>query len=364
MPAATKDPILQEIARGEAAPAYLIHGPDGYRHEEVVAALRAALVPPGLEAMFFQAVDGASLAPEDLRAMADAVPFGGGRRLLVIRDVPAGSAAGSSRGGRGGRGRDGAGGTGAAASAVDALVAYLGDPSPATCLVLTCRDELASGHPLCRAVAARGRLVPAGLPGRGDLAAWARSYVQATWGKALAPDAAGLLVDRCRHERILLRGELDKLACYVGEREAISAGDVLAVVGKTREESVFELLDAVGERRGALALRLVREYGDRGEEPLALLGLLARHVRLCWQAKAMLAQGVAAGEIGRRLGVRPFVAEKTVRQARKLDEPYLRRALEAILAADLSIKSGACPPQLALETLCTRLCEVRRRASG
>ncbi len=256
------------------------------------------------------------------------------------------------------------GGGRASAALADALAPYLANPSPSTCLVLTCRDELDSVHPLCRAVAASGRLIPAPLPGRSELMAWARSYAETAWGKRLRPDAAALLVDRCQHERILLRGELDKLACYAGGRREIGAADVLAVVSKTREESVFELLDAVGERQAGLALRLVREYGGRGEEPLALLGLLARRVRLTWQAKAMLAQGLAPGEIGRSLSVHPYVAEKTVRQARKLDEAYLMEALEAILEADLSIKGGVCPPQLALETLCARLCEVRRRASG
>lgn len=362
------DPILEEIAAGRVADVYLIHGPDGFRHEEVLAALQAVLVPAGLEAMFLHIVDGAQVAPEDLAAMAGAVAFGGGKRLLVLRDVPAeGASGGRGRGKRakagsaGEAGGSAGGGVGASAAESSALLQvllrYLSEPSPSTCLVLTCQKKLEAGHPLVRAVTAKGRLVPADVPGRKELIPWTRHYLKKKWGKSLAPDAAALLVDRCRQERLLLRGELDKLANYVGERREIEAADILAVVGKTSEESVFELLDAIGKREAGEALRLARECASRGEEPLAVLGLLARQVRLTWQAKAMLAQGVVPGEIGRRLAVHPYVAEKTVQQAKKSDEAHLMQALQAVLEADVLIKTGTCPPRTALETLCVRLCQ-------
>lgn len=346
---ASADPVLAAIAAGRPAPVYLVHGPDGYRHEEVLGALRHHLVPAGCEALNSAVLEGAAVSPETMVEMAMVPPFGAGRRLLVVRESPL-----FTRRGKGGSGAGAGAGAGEAAPGARALSAYLRDPAPSACLVFTCVEAVEAGHPLAAEVARCGQVVPAPLPGAADLARWLQAEAAAL-GRRLAPAAAALIVERCPPDRVLMRNELSKVAAHAGDREVVGREDVLALIGKTREERVFDLVDAVAGRSPARALALMRDLLGQGEPALGILALLARQYRLAWQAKALSGTGGTAAEVARKLQVRPFQAEKAVRQGRRLSDGDLGRAFAVLLEADTAIKTGALSPELALELLCVKL---------
>lgn len=354
---AAGDDVLEEIAAGRVAPAYLVHGPDRVRSEELLAALRRRVLAPGWEALNEARFEGAAVPLADVLELAAAPPFGGGMRLLVVRESPLfrgpAGAPGGARGG-GARGAD-AGGGGAADAA--RLAAYLERPAPTACLVFVTEGEVAAGNRGLAAVAAGGRVVAARTPGLKDLARWLQAEAAAR-GKRLDAELAAALVARCRADRLLLRNELEKLVAYVGDRPGIGRGDVAAVVGRSREERTFDLVDAVAARRPGRATALARDLLAQGEPPLALLALIARQYRLIWRMKSLAGAGVPAAEAAARLGVHPYAAEKALQQGRALAAADLAAALEAVLEADLAIKTGALPPELAVETLCVSLCNT------
>lgn len=338
------DPVLAAIEAGRPAPVYLIHGPDAYRHEQVLRVLRRSLVPPGYEALNTAVLEGSAASPEAIVEMALMPPFGAGMRLVVVCESPL-----FGRRGKGGSGRAG----GDAIPGEGAFTAYLRNPAPSACLVFTCVEPV-DGHPLVAEVARCGQVVPAVLPGAADLARWLQAEA-AEMGKRLAPAAAALIVERCPPDRILLRNELSKVAAYAGGRPMIEREDVLALIGKTREERVFDLVDAVAARSPARALALARDLLGQGEPALGILALLARQYRLVWQAKALAGAGGKPEEVARKLQVRPFQVEKALRQGRQLSDRDLGRAFAALLETDMAIKSGALTPDLALELLCVKL---------
>lgn len=341
---AAGDDVLEEIATGRVAPAYLVHGPDRVRCEELLTALRRRVLAPGWEALNEARFEGAAVPLAEVLELAAAPPFGGGMRLLVVRESPLFQGpAGAPRGG------------GAADAA--RLAAYLERPAPTACLVFVTEGEVAAGHRGAAAVAARGRVVAARPPGPKDLARWLQAEAAAR-GKRLDAELAAALVARCRADRVLLRNELEKLVAYVGDRAGIGRGDVAAVIGRSREERTFDLVDAVAAGRPGRAAALARDLLAQGEPPLALLALIARQYRLIWRMKSLAGAGVPAAEAAARLGVHPYAAEKALQQGRALTAADLAAALEAVLEADLAIKTGALPPELAVETLCVSLCNA------
>lgn len=337
------DPVLAAIAAGSAAPVYLIHGPDRFRHEQVLDALARHLVPAGCETLNSAVLDGAATSPESIVEAALVPPFGAGRRLVVVRESPLFTR--RAKGGRGaGRER---------VQDDQVLLAYLRNPAPSACLVFTARESVEDGHPLVAAVARCGQVVPAPLPGAADLTGWLQAQAAAL-GKRLSPAVAALIVERCPPDRVLLGNELQKVAAHAGDRRDIEREDVLGLVAKTREERVFDLIDAVAARSAGRAAELVRDLLGQGESALGILALLTRQYRLIWQAKALAGAGGAA-EIARRLQVQQFQAEKALRQGRRLTDGDLDRVFTALLDADVAIKTGALPPDLALEVLCVNL---------
>ncbi len=334
--------VLREIAAGQVAPAYLVHGPDRVRHEEVLGALRQRLLAPVLGVLDETVVEGEPTAVSAVVEAASVPSFGGGRRLVVVRADPLFRADAE------------------AAQAQAELAAFLEHPPPSACVLLLTEHEVPASNRLLAAVRKAGRVVSARRPGPRELAAWLQAEAKAR-GKVLPPVLADFLVQRCQSERLLLRNELEKLCAYAGDRRELAREDVLAVVGKSREERVFDLVDAVLAGRAGQATDLLRDLLRQGESPLGILALLARQYRLIWQAR----RARNPGELARMLSLHPYAAEKAWRQARVLGEGELAAALQAILEAEKAIRKGALPPEVALELACVVLA-VRRpgRAPG
>lgn len=74
-------------------------------------------------------------------------------------------------------------------------------------------------------------------------------------------------------------GEIEKLIVYIGKNQIIRAEDVEAVVPRTREESIFDLTDAIARRDSSAALKLIIDLEGTGHHPLELIGLIHSQLR-------------------------------------------------------------------------------------
>ena len=149
--------------------------------------------------------------------------------------------------------------------------------------------------------------------------------------------------------------ELIKLADYAPHR-TVTREDVRRLVPATRAASVFEMADALGMGDGATAGKLMRHALDiDGEQPLRLIGMIARQYRLLIQAKALQAQGVKPPEMARTLNVADWTVPKLLNQANRHTFVALERAMARILAADEAIKTGKLSDREAMDVLLAEL---------
>ena len=117
---------------------------------------------------------------------------------------------------------------------------------------------------------------------------------------------------------------IERLSVYVGERKTITVADVEEVVATTRQKSVFELANAIGEgsRERALIALASSEIGAR-ESGVRIVAMLARHVRQLWTAQELLAKRLNEFDLAQALGIPPFFVDDIERQARRLDRATL-----------------------------------------
>ena len=76
-----------------------------------------------------------------------------------------------------------------------------------------------------------------------------------------------------------LRRELDKAILYCLDQEEITAQDLGDLVGKSREDAVWDVSEAVAKRDPVMAMTLVEDLLATGTYPLVLLTLLVRQAR-------------------------------------------------------------------------------------
>lgn len=138
-----------------------------------------------------------------------------------------------------------------------------------------------------------------------------------------------------------LSGELQKLKAYAQD-EAVTSEMIELFVKANFEDAMFDFVDAVSQRQGARALKLLNEQRQSGSTDFHLFAMLARQVRLLIGARDVLDRNPAATkqDVAAELGVHPFVAQKMVSQARGFEMDKLRRLHEMLYRLDQSVKTG------------------------
>ncbi len=339
---------------------YILHGPDEFGIARALSSMRRRLeeeAPVG--DLNYAEVDGRSCSIADLQAVADALPFMGERRLVVVRGLL------QRCGGRGKQNR----------RLAEALTSYL-ENVPATTRLVFAEGELTKGNRVLKWAIEWRKEQPAPdetvlireypAPSARSLPRWLKTEAERRGG-AIAPDAAQLLAEALTREgHVDLRladSELQKLLTYAGDRP-VAAADVQLVVTPVSLESIFELVDALGSRDGPTAATLLHRYLELDEPPLRILAMIVRQFRLLTSTRAMLDAGVPQAEMAKRLPVPPFVVRKLTRQANRFTMDSLGIALRRLRDIDTDIKTGQIDPVLALDLFVASVCGTASRSSA
>ncbi|MFP5213879.1 MAG: DNA polymerase III subunit delta [Acidobacteriota bacterium] len=234
------------------------------------------------------------------------------------------------------------------------LQKYLSRPNPSSCLVMTASQKKGL-EKIIADVEHVGKVVLFTSPGEREAPRWVQERAP-LHGKRIAPGAAAILVDLVGNDLYRLERELEKLAAYTGDRERIEADDVRQLVSGQKSHTVFELVRLIGLKEPAQAVSILRSLLVAGDEPLRILAMLARQVRMIWQVKDGLDRGMSLADIGKRMNLQSFILKNYTQQAAGFSQAELRRMHEAIRKTDLALKSTGPAPGLVLEGLVLDLC--------
>lgn len=177
--------------------------------------------------------------------------------------------------------------------------------------------------------------------------------------------------------------EMEKLISFVGERPVIEDSDVAEVVGKTKEDSIFDLTAALSEKNQLAALQALKALLDQGLHHLMILTMIVREVRFLLQARILVNSGKlpkfnssmeygwyqkniypAINDLadnfvqpeGFLVNQHPFVIYNALRNSSRFSCQTLIRCLDELLEIDRGLKSSAKDPQLLLENFLIRAC--------
>ena len=148
-----------------------------------------------------------------------------------------------------------------------------------------------------------------------------------------------------------IRSEVEKLICYCCEREVITKEDIDAVCVSQVTNQIFDMLDAMANKRQKTALQLYYNLLALKEPPMRILYLIGRQFNLLLQARLLKKKGYGDRAIAEKIGVPPFAATKYLNQASKFKLEDLRKAVDECVEADEAVKSGNRNDRLSVELL-------------
>lgn len=153
-----------------------------------------------------------------------------------------------------------------------------------------------------------------------------------------------------------LDSEIDKLITYkIGEE--ITEEDIGLQVRARLDDNIFNFVDALGRKDKAMALRLLHEQIEQGQDEIYLLSMLSYQLRNLITIKNLSNFGINQNEIAKRAKIHPYVVKKTLGQVRNFDLDKLKIMYRDLLEADISFKTGrAADKMLLLDMLVMKFC--------
>ncbi len=138
-----------------------------------------------------------------------------------------------------------------------------------------------------------------------------------------------------------LTGELEKLTAY-GAGKAVTGEAISLLVRGNGDDQMFALMDALSGGNVRQALALLREQRQFGTADGQLFAMLARQVRLMLAARSMIESdpGATKQALASALGLHPFVAQKSLAQARRFSLSELEELHDRLFELDRGAKSG------------------------
>ena len=312
-------------------PVYVLHGPERFLVDQVVARLRERVVS-GLAGDFnFQRMMGSEVSGAEIAAAARELPMMSGMRMVLVEE-----------------------GQKLGAKDLEALDKYLANPEPLTCLVLVADSFDLRRGPISKANR-RGQVHKAEQIKERNIGAFLNAMAgtrNVTFGRGASEAIAAAIGP----DLTALNDAVERLALYAGGDGEITEESVGEVVTAVRQRSVFELVDAIGDRKPERALSLARSLLSAREEPLRINSMLARHVRQLLAMRAHLHLKTPQNELASAVGAPPFVVRKLAAQARRFRGAELERALARLSLADVELKSSRRPGGMIIEEVVLDLC--------
>ena len=337
---------------GPIAMYYIFHGEDEFSKTEQVNQLRAKMGDPQFADLNTTRLDGRKVSLSELTHACDAVPFLADRRLIIVEGMLARLEPRRKKNEEeSGEEVDEEANPGLAKE----LAAYLPRLPETTRLVFVETKTLAKNNPILKHAAddKAAHVKEFSAPDARQLPQWIQARVK-TKGGAMEAGAVSELAEHVGNDLRLLDTEIEKLLTYRAN-QPIRAEDVRALVASVSESSIFDLVDAIGQREMRRALKLLHDQLDHNAAPMYLLTMITRQFRLLLQTRDFAARGKTVEQAAAQLKMHPFVARKTWMQSLNFSLPQLEAIYQKLLDTDIAIKTGRNEPVLALDLLVVEL---------
>lgn len=318
--------INEDIKTGQLKPLYLLYGEEAYLRRQYRDRLKQAII--GEDTMNSHYYEGKGIAIGEIIDLAETLPFFAEKRLIIIEN------------------------SGLFKSGGEQLADYLGAQAE-TAFFLFVEAEVDKRSRLYKKVQSKGCAVEFGIQDEATLKRWILGMVKKE-GKNISSASLTLLLEKTGTDMENIRKEMEKLFCYCLEKDSISAQDIEEICIKQLSSHIFDMINAIAEKKQKKALELYYELLGLKEPPMRILFLIARQFNLLLQVKELSKKGFQNKAIGEKTGLAGFIAGKYVTQASRFQSSELHRAVTACVEAEEAIKTGRMSDHMSVELLIIR----------
>lgn len=314
--------LNEDLKTGQFKQIYLLYGEENYLKKQYKDRFIKAMLPDG-DTMNYAYYEGKGVDVREAIDLAETLPFFAERRLLVFEN------------------------TGLFKSAGADLADYIGE-MPDTAYFIFLENEIDKRSKLFKAVKAKGHIVELPYQDEVTLKKWILGQVRKE-NKQISEATVTHLLNKSGTDMGNIHKELEKLFCYTLEKDSIMPEDVDAVCITHISNHIFDMVNAVADKKQERALDLYYELLALKEPPMRILYLMTRQYRILHQVRDLLKKGYGKKEIASKAGLHPFAAGKYMDQARHFRSSVLREIMEYSADIEERVKTGRLTDVMAVE---------------
>lgn len=275
--------------------------------------------------MNFSSYEGKDINPKELIDLAETMPFFADRRVILVED------------------------SGFFKNACEELAGYLPELSESTCILFV-ESEVDKRSKMYKQVKKSGRIVCFDRQSDEILMRWVGTRLKKE-GKTMTRAAYQRFMEKTGNDMENIDKELEKLICYCLELEVIDVEQVEAVCVEQTTNKIFDMVNAISEKRQKQALDLYYDLLTLKEPPMRILFLIMRQFQKLMLIKELTNQGVDSRTIASKAGMPEFAVRKNQAMAKKFKMEQIRRALEDGVELEEGVKTGRMNDRVAVEVL-------------
>lgn len=316
--------IDEDIKTGQFQNIYLLYGEEAYLKRQYKDKLVQALVEKG-DTMNFSSYEGKDINPKELIDLAETMPFFAKHRVILVED------------------------SGFFKNSCEDLAGYLPDLPESTCFLFV-ESEVDKRSKMYKQVKKSGRIVCFDRQSDEILMRWVGTRLKRE-GKTMTRAAYQHFIEKTGNDMENIDKELEKLICYCLDLEAIDIEQVEAVCVEQTTNKIFDMVNAISEKRQKAALDLYYDLLTLKEPPMRILFLILRQFQKLMLIKELSLQGTDNRTIASKAGMPEFAVRKNQAMAKNFKMEQLQSAIEDGIELEESVKTGRMNDRIAVEVL-------------
>lgn len=313
-------------------PIYFFFGEDGYTISNgIKAVVKSAepLIKSDFDKETIEVDKGITLA--HIMDAAAAFPFGGGKKLLIVKKFEE-------------------------INERKGFAQYVNNPSDFTIMVVSQSGKKldATKEPHLSLVK-KGFLFEAHELRGPELNQWIIRKAK-SFGLNISSENAWVLIDIIGDHKSLLDMNLQKINDYlVGKNSEITIEVIRELSSSTKDFTIFNLQDAIGEGNKKRALEIAQKLIDQGLDMVYIISMLTKFVTTVTQSMELSKQKMNQYEAAKSIGVSGFYYSRCAAAKFMKNFYRLKNAAQALLEADIMVKSTSMDSKTIVTILLTSM---------
>ncbi|MCY4320907.1 MAG: DNA polymerase III subunit delta [Bdellovibrionaceae bacterium] len=189
-----------------------------------------------------------------------------------------------------------------------------------------------------------------------EIGSWLDFLLQKESLHFLSLSAKSLFQELTGNHLMEIQIELKKLKQYLGGKTQITEEDVLSCTSRLKIDSLFDLTEALGNKNVVKSLSLIANLLDQNQNAIAILSLVARHIRILAKIKVGQKENLSSYKLAQKAGVTSYFLKNYLKQSQLWSEKQIEKTIQALFFADKALKSSPLSAHIWLENFILKSC--------